>query len=242
MKCLTMASLCGVVLMLVSYSASGTNFYKESVPSDLQQKMIVSGLWKETCPVPLDRMAMLHLSYYDFDGKIHDDGQMIVMDAAGSHVLNIFKKLYAKKFPIKSIKLTSDYGGNDELSMEDNNTSAFNCRKVTGGSIISMHAYGLAIDVNPVMNPFVVLNREKETVDILPSLGLDYLNRVNKRSGMAEPIVSIFEKEGFSKWGGSWNDPIDWQHFQTPRALAERLTTMMPEEAKKCFDKHVRHQ
>lgn len=242
MKRILMLDLLFAFLMLVSLSAAGADFRQGPIPDDLRQKMIADGLWKESCPVPLDRLAMLHISYYDFEGKSHDDGKMIVIDAAGPYVLDAFKKLYDRKFPIKSIKLAGEYGGDDYLSMADNNTTAFNCREVTGGGAVSIHSYGLAIDVNPAMNPFVgPLDKEKGTAEIFPPAGLGFLNRTNKRAGMIEPIVPVFEKDGFPVWGGRWNDPIDWQHFQTSRTVAELLKAMTPQHAKKFFEVYVKH-
>lgn len=238
MKRIIVVNLCFIFLFTLPLSASAFNFYQEPVPTAIQKELIAKKLWKDSCPVPLDRLVLLTLSYYDFEGKSHDDGRMIVMDVAGDNVLKIFKTLYKKKFPIKSIKLTSDYGGSDDLSMADNNSSAYNCREITGGGLVSLHAYGLAVDINPIMNPYIgPLNKKTGSIKVLPPEGFAYLNRTNKRTGMTENIVSIFKKNGFTSWGGNWNDPIDWQHFQAPRPLVETLKNMAPQEGKKYFKK-----
>jgi hypothetical protein len=138
----------------------------------------------------------------------------------------------------------NDYDGNDDASMADNNTSAFNVRKIVGGSKISLHAYGLAIDINPVQNPFV--KRRGTTLDFSPPGGVENANRLNERPGkptrpgMAEAVVDIFADHGFLIWGGYWDDPIDYQHFQVSRKLAEKLAELSPEEAQRAFDRHVR--
>ena len=87
-----------------------------------------------------------------------------------------------------------------------------------------MHSYGLAIDINPVQNPFIMIDKTSNNIKVLPGQSVDFLNRHNKQEGMVEPIVEIFRKYGFSEWGGNWNTPIDYHHFQVPRkAVAELI-------------------
>ena len=137
----------------------------------------------------------------------------------------------------------NDYDGDDDASMADNNTSAFNVREITGGSTISLHAYGLAIDVNPVQNPFA--KRSGTTLNFSPPSGVENANRLNERPGkpnrpgMAEAVVDVFADHGFLIWGGYWDDPIDYQHFQVSRKLAEKLAKLSPDEARRAFDRHV---
>lgn len=115
-------------------------------------------------------------------------------------------------------------------------TSCYNCRAITGGSVPSIHGYGLAIDINTIQNPYVK-RTETEEIIILPKKGAEYLDRKNIRPGMAESVVDILTKNGFRDWGGSWNDPdpIDWQHFQTPTFIARLMATMSPDDAKEFF-------
>ena len=193
--------------------------------------------------VGCDRLRLVKFSYLGGDDKIHDDGEIVVMDAAAVHVLRIFENLREMRFPIFKARPMNEFDGDDNASMRANNSSAFNDRSVAGGSTPSLHAYGLAIDVNPVQNPFLVLSNA--VVKIEPPAGAEYLDRMNERPGnplrrgMAEAIVRLFADEGFLIWGGYWDNPIDYQHFQVNRKLAERLADLPPSEAAREFDQVV---
>lgn len=193
--------------------------------------------------VGCDRLRLVKFSYFGFDGKIHDDGEVVVMDAVATHVLRIFDNLRKIRFPIFKARPMNEFDGDDNASMRANNSSAFNNRKLNGGSMLSLHAYGLAIDLNPVQNPFLVLS--DASVKIEPEAGADYLNRMSERPGksprrgMAEAVVRLFADEGFLIWGGYWDNPIDYQHFQVSRKLAERLASLPPAQATKAFDRVV---
>ncbi len=122
--------------------------------------------------------------------------------------------------------------------MIDNNSSCYNCREVTGGGLPSIHSYGLAIDINPIQNPYIFFEEKDQcSTKILPSNGKNYINRTNTRAGMVESIVEIFKKNGFTVWGGKWNTPIDWQHFQPPRPLAQLLAVMSTKDGIEFFEK-----
>jgi len=187
--------------------------------------------------VGCDRLRVVKFRFFGFDGKIHDDGEIVVMDAVAPHVLRIFDSLRTMQFPIFKVRPIDEFDGNDDASTRANNTSAFNDRNVSGGSARSLHAYGLAIDLNPVQNPFLV--RSDATVRIDPPAGADYLNRMSERPGMAEAVVRLFADEGFLIWGGHWHNPIDYQHFQVSRKLAERLADLPPSQAASEFDRVV---
>ena len=195
----------------------------EPLSKEYQQLLIAKHLWSPECPVSLSRLSVVTVSYYDFKGKLHHDGKIIVLDNFAQQVETIFSELKQKHFPINKIKLTSDYNGDDIASMEDDNTSAFNCRSITGDShAYSLHAYGAAIDINPVENPYIGFEQSQlGAANILPKNGVDYINRVFQVPGSTESVLSIFKEHGFTEWGGYWHSPIDYQHFQVPRALAE---------------------
>jgi D-alanyl-D-alanine carboxypeptidase len=190
--------------------------------------------------VGCERLRLVKFGYFGFDDKTHDDGEMVVMDAAATHVLHIFQRLREMRFPISKARPMNDYDGNDDASTRDNNSSAFNDRNVAGGGSISLHAYGLAIDRNPVQNPYLTRSGGKLRID--PAAGADFTNRMNDRpsqrlrSGMAEAVIRVFADDGFLIWGGYWHEPIDYQHFQTGRKLAERLARLSPLEATKSFE------
>ncbi len=225
------------------------NFTKSYLDNSQKQELIKKNIWNEACPVGINRLNILNISYYDFEGKFHNDGKMIVLDVVADYVLEIFKELYKYKFPIQKINLINIYDGDDELSMENNNTVAFNCRKISNSDKISIHAYGLAIDVNPELNPFLVTSFEegKNSIPVSPPKGMLYVNRTNIRAGMVETIlnennetvIDIFAKNGFSIWGGKWNDPIDLHHFQVTREQAEALASLSYEEGIEYFSKLI---
>jgi hypothetical protein len=131
------------------------------------------------------------------------------------------------------------YDGDDDASMADNNTSSFNDRVVSGGTSLSMHAYGLAIDLNPVQNPF--LESIGATRRISPDGGKTYLNRAELRPGMAEQVIDVFADNGFLIWGGDWHNPIDYQHFQLDREMAEQLARLSGAAAREVFEKRTEH-
>lgn len=193
------------------------------------------------------RLKILTISYYDFAGEIHNDGQIIVLDSAANYVIAAFQELYRQKFPLQKMRLMNEYNGDDNLAMADNNCSALNQRKITGdGAQLSIHAYGLALDINPIQNPYIDFDVTKGTAQFAPIAGIKFANRLENRSGkqnrqgLAESIKNIFYQNGFNIWGGDWDNPIDYQHFQTSRILAELLITMNSTDAENFFNHHVK--
>ena len=176
------------------------------IPHNIRQSMISSGVWKQECPIAMDRLRLLEIEHYTFDHKIQT-GQMVVLDIIAEKTIEIFDILLEKKFPINKIQLMDAYNGNDDLSMEDNNSSCFNFRKIVGTERISIHSYGTAIDINPTQNPYIV------DAKIYPSTGSAFLDRDNIRPGMLESLVYLFKERGF-EWGGDWTSIKDYHHFQ----------------------------
>jgi hypothetical protein len=158
-------------------------------------------------------------------------------------VLRIFTRLREIRFPIAKARLINHYDGNDDASMADNNTSAFNSRNVAGTNSLSLHAYGLAIDINPVQNPYV--QRSAGRLIFSPPAGAAYGDRRsasradNIHLGMAESIIDVFAGEGFFIWGGYWKTAIDYQHFQVSRSLAQQLARLSPAQARTVFAQQV---
>lgn len=212
------------------------SFSKSPLSNGLKQNMIKQNIWSSNCPVPLERLNLLKVSYIDFEGIEHHDGLLVVHDVVADYVIAIFRRLYENKFPIANVNLINDYNGDDDKSMKDNNSSAFNCRNILNSNDLSIHSYGLAIDINPVQNPYLVGNYEygKANLAVYPALGIEYINRRNIRAGMVESIVTangenvidIFSKYGFTVWGGDWNTPIDWHHFQVTREQAQIIAKL----------------
>ena len=202
--------------------------------SRLQQRGVIDA----TAPVGCDRLAVVRFPYVDFDGRHHDDGELMVLAAIAPEVRQLFHRLYQRRFPLARARLVDHYHGDDAASMQDNNTSAFNNRQITGGGPPSLHAYGLAIDINPLQNPFVQPDGQGGK-RISPPGGSAYLNRSAAGAGMAEPTRRLFAEVGFTVWGGSWNTPVDYQHFQFGRAFAEKLAALPEPLARQLYLKQL---
>jgi hypothetical protein len=167
--------------------------------------------WHPGCPVGPDQLRQIRLSYRGFDGEAHT-GTLVVHRTAATAAVAVFRTLYQQRFPIRRMSPVDAYGGSDDASMADDNTSGFNCRNAVNGGPAkwSAHAYGKAIDVNPVENPYLLNG------DVLPPAGRAYADRATYRPGMAVPgeaLVKAFAAAGWS-WGGRWSDP-DYQHFSS---------------------------
>ena len=150
-------------------------------------------------------LELVAVNYYGFDGKLHQ-GQIIVNKEIANDIVEIFKVIEETKFPVEKVVPIVEYNWSDEKSMNDNNTSSFNYRFISGSRILSMHANGLAIDINPKQNPYV----KNETS--IPA-GSEYKL---KNMGTIEPdskIVKAFKEKGWT-WGGDWKSLKDYQHFQ----------------------------
>ena len=191
-------------------------------------------------PVGCERLNLVVFRYWGFDGRSHDNGRIVVLDAVAPAVQRIFAALYERRFPLAGAELLDAFEGDDHASMAANNTSSFNDRAVPDSVRLSLHAYGAAIDLNPVQNPFLM--RRGDVISVDPPAGADFLNRGARRSGkaehagFAEAVVDVFAENGFTVWGGDWDDPIDYQHFDIGRTLAERLVQMTPDKARVAFE------
>jgi hypothetical protein len=167
-------------------------------------------VWRPGCPVPLSDLRRVTLTYVGFDGHAHR-GALVVDRAVATPVAWAFGQLYAARFPIRRIVPIEAYGGSDFRSIEADNTSAFNCRSATGSAHWSEHAYGRAIDVNPVENPYVEGGRTSHAAS------RPYLDRarVRARQGViseGDAVTGAFGRIGWG-WGGRWSGTRDYQHF-----------------------------
>lgn len=179
----------------------------QTIPTDIRDKMI-GVTWHEGCPIALDELSLLTMSYWGEDNQTHS-GQLIIHQTEAKAMVRIFETLYTNQFPLTSMKLMWEFGGSDDASMKANNTSGFNCRRIKNTTKWSNHSYGKAIDVNPLWNPWVRGN----IVD--PPEGKDYLDRTSNKPGIIKAgdiVVTAFGKEGW-KWGGYWKNTKDYQHF-----------------------------
>ena len=153
---------------------------------------------------------MLHLSYWGFDGQPHT-GTIVVAASVTVQVAAVFRQLYDQRFPIRQMRPVDAFAGSDPASMSADNTSGFNCRNAVaaGAPRWSAHAYGTAIDVNTVENPYL------ERGVVQPANGAAFVDRKNVRPGMAETNGTLnraFAAIGW-QWGGRWTGAPDYQHF-----------------------------
>ena len=166
--------------------------------------------WHRGCPVAPSELRRLRVAYWGFDGRAHTGTLVANRDAVGD-LVRVFSRLYAARFPIRRMRPIDAYHGRDEPSLEADNTSAFNCRYAVapGPRRWSVHAFGRAIDVNPIENPYLEGGR------VHPRSGRPYLNRARVRPGMAVRgglLVRAFAAVGWL-WGGRWSGSPDYQHF-----------------------------
>jgi D-alanyl-D-alanine carboxypeptidase len=163
--------------------------------------------YRAGCPVPPAQLRTVRVSYWDFRG-VEREGAIVVAREVAPDVVSVFRRLWQARFPIRRLRPVSEYNGSDDASMAADNTSGFNCRYVGGTRRWSLHAYGVAIDVNPVENPYVQGER------VSPPTGRAFLDRSRLRKGMAVEggvLVRAFAAVGW-KWGASFGD---YQHFST---------------------------
>lgn len=188
-------------------------------------------------PVPCTRLSRVAFDYHDFDGNVRQ-GAVVVLDAVAPQVASLFGELLLRSVPLASAQPMEAFDGDDEKSMAANNTSAFNGRPMTGGGGWSKHAYGVAIDINPLQNPYVSASGSQPQV--LPAAGAGFLQRQPVQTGMAEEVVDVFYDHGFLVWGGHWKQPIDYQHFEIgSRAFVARLVALPPARARAEFERYV---
>ena len=166
--------------------------------------------WRPGCPVGPRELRQVRVAHWGFDG-VRRVGVLVVHRDAVPAVVVVFRRLYRERFPLRRVRPMDAYGGDDDASMAADNTSAFNCRAsvAPGPRRWSVHAYGKAIDVNPVENPYLSGGR------ILPPAGRAYLDRGRYRRGMAVEggaLVRAFTSVGWG-WGGRWEGSRDYQHF-----------------------------
>ncbi|MCL2235690.1 MAG: M15 family metallopeptidase [Defluviitaleaceae bacterium] len=208
---LFIANLClymAVVGLVGQANAAEPVFHMQPLPPHVVELVEGSSFHPET-PFGLDFLTYLTISHRDFNG-IHRRGHMIVAEEIGQEVLDIFEEIFHAPFPIARMRLIDFYGAMDYYSMADNNSVGFNFRTIAGTNVLSRHAFGMAIDINPVQNPYI----RGET--ILPAAGAMYLDRGDVRLGMIVPgdgVYNAFVSRGWI-WGGNWASPRDYHHFE----------------------------
>jgi D-alanyl-D-alanine carboxypeptidase len=177
---------------------------------DAETRERMSGVsWRPGCPVGFDQLRLLRISHWGFDGRRHR-GRLVVHRDHARGMLRVMRRLYRLRFPIRRMRLVDAYGADDRRSMAADNTSAFNCRTVAGSARWSEHAYGRAIDLNPVENPYVT-----DSGYVSPPAGAPFVDRSRRAKGLIHRdglVVAAFAAAGW-EWGGNWPWPRDYQHF-----------------------------
>ncbi len=185
------------------------------VPLDDAIKARITGLSypkdDSDAAINYDDLRYIHLLHVDFEGNVRE-GELIVNKKVAQDVMEIFYALYEAKYPLTSVVLVDEYGeaADDNLSMAANNTSAFNYRVVAGSKTLSLHSYGLAVDINPLLNPYV-----KSDGSISPESGAEYADRTRDFEGKIDHddlCYKLFIEHGWT-WGGNWKNSKDYQHF-----------------------------
>ncbi|MDQ1324884.1 MAG: Peptidase 4 protein [Campylobacterota bacterium] len=184
------------------------------ITPQIQKRMIKGGSWHKGCPVAPKDLRYIRLSYWDFQGKSRV-GELIVHQDVSSEIVKIFEALYQIRYPIKQMRLVSDYNGNDWRSIEADNTSAFNCRHIGGTQRWSKHAYGEAIDINPLENPYISAKGYISHKASLKYKKRRHQNQTPEDRALllsSDPATKIFKRYGW-RWGGDFVSEKDYQHF-----------------------------
>lgn len=188
-------------------------FYSRELSEEIRQR--ISGIsWQENEHISLEELRYLRVLHMGLDGETHV-GELIVNQSIAEDILEIMLELYHQSYPIEKMILIDTYDGDDESSMSDNNTSAFNYREIAGSSRLSGHALGLAIDINPRYNPYVKHTSDGELL-VSPLNGTEYADRSREfacKITEGDLCLRLFQEHGFT-WGGSWNSVKDYQHFE----------------------------
>lgn len=196
-------------------------FYYEPVSDDLRRYMtgisypaadsFEEGIQPE---ISFDDLRYLHILHVDFEGGTAE-GELICNELIAQDLAEIFQELYRNEYRIEKVLLIDEYEGDDTASMADNNTSCFNYRPIAGSERLSKHAYGLAVDINPLYNPYITYGEDGER-QISPASALPYADRSADfpyKIDEEDLCYKLFTKYGFT-WGGNWNSMKDYQHFQ----------------------------
>ena len=197
--------------MIPAASAALPPYHAQVAPlSPAQRKAMTPSVWRPGCPVALSGLRRVTITYVGFDGRAHR-GALVVNRSVAAPVARAFGELYAARFAIRRMVPIEAYGGDDFRSIEADNTSAFNCRPATGSSHWSEHAYGRAIDLDPLENPYVSGGRTSHTAS------RPYLDRarVAWRPGVITEggvVTRAFARIGWG-WGGRWSGTRDYQHL-----------------------------
>lgn len=187
-------------------------FYITEINDELFARMYGKS-FKADCTIPREELRYVHVLYRGFDGDVQE-GELVVNRLIADKTVEIFKELFEINYPLERVQLIDDFDADDEASMTANNCSAFNFRKISYSNKLSNHAKGMAIDINPLYNPYVKM--VDDFLSIEPAASAEYVDRSKAfpyKIDHEDPCYKIFMKHGFS-WGGDWENRKDYQHFE----------------------------
>lgn len=191
-------------------------FFYEPLSEAVKQRITGISYPETGCTISYEELNYVGLLYVDFNGEVQE-GELICNKAIAQDMVEIFYELYQNDYRIERVRLIDEYGGDDTLSMLDNNTSCFNYRVVDGTTSLSKHALGCAIDINPFYNPYVVFNKDGSGNTYISPKGSEiYADRSQNfpyKIDETDLCYKLFTEHGFT-WGGNWNSSKDYQHFQ----------------------------
>ena len=206
-----------------SESAKENGFYMEEISKKSEiYKRINGKSYKDDCTVPLSHLRYIHTLCKALDGSTHE-GEMVCNKHIAEALLEIFQTLYEADYPIERMILIDEYDADDEKSMEDNNSSCFNFRFISHTKRVSKHGLGLAVDINPLYNPYIKEVDGKTIIE--PITAGTYTDRnadFNYKIDENDLAYKLFTKHGF-EWGGNWQKLKDYQHFEIPTYVIEKL-------------------
>lgn len=203
--------------MLENRTTYTDGFYYEPLSDNLRRYITgvsYPGTESDALEISYDDLRYVHVLHYDFEGNLAE-GELICNKLITQDIVEIFYELYKNEYFVEKIKLIDEYDGDDDASMADNNTSSFNYRNVAGSTSLSKHSLGLAIDVNPLYNPYITYNGDG-TENVSPVSAIAYVDRDNNfpyKIDETDLCYKLFVQHGFI-WGGNWNSCKDYQHFQ----------------------------
>lgn len=237
MKKVTTFSICVILLTSVLFVKSAcvkevhdtetavndvaVQFYIKNIDDNIFER-IKGKSYKEDSTIPLSDLRYLHILHKDLRGKTLE-GEMICNISIAKDVLDIFKKLYEANYPIERVRFIDEYNADDETSMRENNTFSFNFRFISGTKKVSKHGLGMAVDINPLYNPYVKEIDGK--VHVEPLTASEYVDRKKNfpyKIDKNDLAYKLFTEHGF-EWGGNWKSLKDYQHFEMPDVVVKKL-------------------
>ncbi len=201
-----------LVTFIYRFASVEENFYVSKITDSIFQR-IKGKSYKSNCTVAREDLRYLHVLHVDIDGKIHE-GEMICNARIANDVMEILTELYRQRYPIEKMRLVDEYDADDEKSMEDNNSSCFNFRFISHTTKVSKHGLGMAVDINPLYNPYIkTVNGRRVVEPVTAGAYTDRSKEFAYKINRNDLCCRLFREHGFT-WGGDWSSMKDYQHFE----------------------------